>query len=87
MTTNVSYPVLRVADVDKAADFYLEIFNWGWETSNSRFSLMTSDVAIHRVRSHGGTADEPEGASSEHERWVECMDDQGTRFELYAPAV
>ncbi|SEB49101.1 hypothetical protein SAMN04489806_0837 [Paramicrobacterium humi] len=111
MTASVSYWVLRVADVDKAADFYREVFDWSFSEKGSgggyhvlgsnpqggigplrsahadnslAFEPDDIDVAIERIRSRGGTAEEP-GGSSEHGRWVECADDQGTRFALYAP--
>jgi predicted enzyme related to lactoylglutathione lyase len=42
------------------------------------------DGAIERIRARGGSATEsPE--SSGHGRWLECTDDQGTPFALYAP--
>lgn len=49
------------------------------------FEVDDIDAAIHRIRLGGGTADEPGGATSAYGRWVECADDQGTRFALYSP--
>lgn len=39
------------------------------------------DAAIETVRGLGGTAEE--SGDSSHGRWVECTDDQGTRFALF----
>lgn len=43
------------------------------------------DAAVERVRELGGTAGEDPGNAG-HGRWIECVDDQGTPFALYAPA-
>lgn len=56
-------------------------------TSGSRlaFSLDDLDAAVDRVRALGGSATELAG-SSDHGRWIECTDDQGTAFALFTPA-
>ncbi|MEO6827440.1 MAG: VOC family protein [Microbacteriaceae bacterium] len=54
------------------------------ETGASRLAFSTDDLdaAVERIRARGGTATEI-AASSDHGRWIECTDDQGTAFALF----